>query len=95
MKGEINHDLINIVNNKNYENLCRAYLIDDVLALAYVVAKHGKSIQKITGVPCKNSLTETAVGLSCLGRFLKDNKILYTPKNNMLELSKQFTEAES
>ena len=82
MKGEIDHDLINISNYRDYENLCRPYLIDDVLGLAYVVAKHGNSIQKITGVSYKNSLTEAALGWSCLGRYLKENnKILYTPKN--------------
>ena len=46
MKGEINNDLINISNYKNYENLWRPYRIDDVLGLAYVLAKHGNSIQK-------------------------------------------------
>ena len=30
MKGEINHDLIKIRNYKDYENLWRPYLIDDV-----------------------------------------------------------------
>ena len=53
MKVEINHDLINIGNYKDYENLWRPYLIDDVLGLAYVIAKHGNSIQKITGVSYK------------------------------------------
>ena len=57
-------------------NLWRPYLIDDVLGLPYVLAKHGTSIQKITGVSYKNSLTEAALGWSCLGRYLKeDNKI--------------------
>ena len=82
MKDEIDHDLINISNYKNYENLWRPYLISDVLGLAYVVVKHGNCIQKITGVSYKNSLTEAALGWSCLGRYLKgDNNILYTPKN--------------
>ena len=56
MKGEIDHDLINISNYKEYENLWNPYLKDDVVGLAYVVAKHGISIQKITGVSYKNSL---------------------------------------
>ena len=82
MKGEVNHDLINIVNYKDYENLWRPYLIDDVLGLAYVVAKHAKSIQKITGVSYKNSLTDAALGWCCLEKFLKEeNRVLYTPKN--------------
>ena len=81
MRGEINHDLINVGNYKDYENLWRHYLIEDVLGLAYVLAKHGNSIQTITGVSYKNSLTEASLGWSCLGRYLKeDNKILYTPK---------------
>ena len=49
MKSEINHDLVNIDNYKDCENLWRAYLIDDVLGLSYVVAKHGNSIQKSLG----------------------------------------------
>ena len=49
-KGEIDPGLINVGNYKNYENLWRPNLIDDVLGLAYVFAKHGSSIQKITGV---------------------------------------------
>ena len=81
-KGEINHDLIKIRNYKDYENLWRLYLIDDVVGLAYVIAKHGNGIQIITGVSYENSLTEAALGWSCLGRCLKeDNKVLYTPEN--------------
>ena len=34
MKGEIHLDVINISNYKDYENLWRPYLIDDVLGLA-------------------------------------------------------------
>ena len=82
MKGEIDHDLISISKYKDYENLWRPYLIDNVLGLAYVAAKHGNRIQKITGVSYKNSLTEAALGWSCLRRYLKEvNKILYTHKN--------------
>ena len=82
MKGEINHDLIKIGNYKDYEILWRPYLIGDVLGLAYVIAKHGNSIQIFTGVSYENSLTEAALGWSCLGRCLKeDNKVIYTPEN--------------
>ena len=49
-KGESDHDSLNIGNYKGYENLWRPYLIEDVLGLPYVVAKHGNSIQEITGV---------------------------------------------
>ena len=80
-KCEIDYDLIKIAKYKDYENSWRPYLIDDVLGLAYVVVKHGNSIQKITGVSYKNSLTEAALGWSCLGRYLKeDTKVLYTPR---------------
>ena len=82
MKGEFNHFLINIGKYKDYENLWRPYLMDDVLGLAYVIAKHGNSIQKFTGVSYKYSLTEAALCLACLGRFLKEyKKNLYTPKS--------------
>ena len=53
MKGDINQDLINIGKYKDYENLSRPNLVDDVLGTAYLLAKHGNSIQKnqkITGV---------------------------------------------
>ena len=53
MKGEIDHDLIIFVNYNDYEKLWRPYLIDYVLGLAYVVDKHGNSIQKFTGVSNK------------------------------------------
>ena len=43
-EGEINHDLNNIGKCKEYENLWRANLIDDVLGLAYVFAEHGNSV---------------------------------------------------
>ena len=82
MKGEINQNFINIGNYKDYENLWRAYLMDDVLGLEYVIAKHGNSVQTINGVSYKNSLAEAALSWSCLGRYLKeDKKILFTLKN--------------
>ena len=98
MKGEIDHDLINISNYKKYGNLWRPYLLDDVLGIAYVVAKHGTGIQKITGVSYKNSLKEASLGWSGLGRYIKKIMRFYTHlKINMLEISfkKQYTEAES
>ena len=81
MKGEINHDLINAGIYKDNGILWRPYLIDHLLGLAYVLVEHGNTIQKITSVSYVNSLTEAALGWSCLGRCLKeDNKILYTSK---------------
>ena len=83
MRGEIDHDVINISNYKDYENSWEHYLIDDVVGLAFVVAKHGNHIQKITCVSSyKNSLTQVSLGGCCLGRYLKeDNEVLYTPRN--------------
>ena len=52
------------------------------IGLAYVVAKHGNSLQKFAGVSYKNSLTKADLGWSCLRRFSKEDiRILYTPKN--------------
>ena len=85
MKGEINHDLIFFGNYKDYENSWKPYLIDDVLGLAYVIAKHGNRTQNITGVSYKKSLTEASSGWSCSGRYLKeDNRVLYTTKNRFV-----------
>ena len=82
LKGEIAHDLITLSIYKEHEILWKPYLIDDVLGPAYVVSKHGKSIQKITGVSKKNSLTESSLGWACLGKYLKeDNKTFYTQEN--------------
>ena len=66
LKVEINQDLINIGNYKDYENLGRPYLKDDVLGLAYVVAKDGNRIQNITGVSNKNNLTAASPVWVCL-----------------------------
>ena len=82
VKAEINHDLINIGIYNDYENLWRPHIIDNVPRLANTFAKYGNSIQKVTGVSYRNSLTEVAVGWSCLGKNLnEDNRIFYTPKN--------------
>ena len=82
VKGEIYHDLINFGNCKDYKNLWRPFIIDDLLGLAYIIAKHSNSIRKITGISYKNSLTEATLGWYCLERYLKENiEILFTPKN--------------
>ena len=81
-EGEIAHDLITLWNYKEHESLWKPCLIDDVLCLAYVVSKHGISIQKITGVSYKSWLTESSLDWVCLGGYLRgDNKIFYTPKD--------------
>ena len=51
----MDHNLFKNGNYKDYENLWRPYLIDDVLGLAYDIAKHGNSIQKITGASYKKN----------------------------------------
>ena len=82
IKGEIDHNLINLSNYKEHEKLWKPYLIDDVLGLAAVVAKHGNKIQKITAVSFKNSLTESSLAWSTLGKYMKQSaKTFYTPKN--------------
>ena len=50
--------------------------------MAYVVARLGNNIHKITGVSSEKSLTEAFLGWSCLGEFLKENTMfLHTPRN--------------
>ena len=80
LKREIAHDLITLSSYNEQENLWKLYLIDDFLDLAYVVSKHGNSIQKITEFSYKMSLTESSFGWACLGRYLKeDKKTFYAP----------------
>ena len=55
IKGEIDNSLITLLNYKEHGKLWKPYLIDDVLGLAAVVARHGNKIQKLTGVSFKNS----------------------------------------
>ena len=68
LEGEITHDLIALLFYKEHESLRKTYLIDNVLAFAYVVSKHGNSIQKITVFSNKNSFTQSSLGWVCLGR---------------------------
>ena len=82
IKGEIDHNLKTSSNYKEHEKLWKPYLIDDVLGLTAVLAKHGNKIQKITGVSFKNSLTESSLAWSTLGKYVKQSgKTFYTPKN--------------
>ena len=62
LKEKIAHDLVTLSNYKEHEKLWKHFLIDDVLGLAYVLSQHGNSIQKITGVSNKNSVTESSLG---------------------------------
>ena len=82
IKGEIDHNLITLSNYKEREHLWKPYLVDDVLGLAAVIARHGNKIQQLTGVSFKNSLTESSLAWSTLGRYVKQSgKTFYTPKN--------------
>ena len=60
LKSEMEHNDISLSNYKEKEQLWKPYLVNDVLGLAAVIAKHGNNIQKITGVSFKNSLTESS-----------------------------------
>ena len=88
LKGEIDLALINNGNYIDYENPWKPHLIDYVLGLAYVVARHCNSLQKNTGVSHKNCLTEAALCWSCLSRYLKEDRRLYKHlKTNMFQIS--------
>ena len=83
IKGELDHNSITLLNYKEHEKLWKPNLIDDVLRLASVVAKHGNKIQKITGVSFKKLSTESSLAWSTLGKYMKQSgKTFYTPKNN-------------
>ena len=85
IKSEIDQNLITLSNYKEHEHLRKPYLTDNVLGLAAVVAKHGDKIQQLTGVSFKNSLTESSLAWSTLGRYIKQSgKTFYTPKNKNL-----------
>ena len=58
-KGEIDHNLITLSNYKENEKLWKPYLIDDVLGLVAVIAKHGNKVPKIAGVSFKKTLGES------------------------------------
>ena len=47
LKSEMEHNDISLSNYKQKEQLWKPYLINDVLGLAAVIAKHGNNIQKL------------------------------------------------
>ena len=84
IKSEIDHNLITLSNYKEHEGLWKPYLTDDVLGLVAVVAKHGNKIQQLTCVSFENSLTESSLAWSTLGRYIKQSaKTFYTPKKRI------------
>ena len=88
IKGEIDHNLKTLSNYKEHEKVWKPYLIDDVLGIAAVVAKHDNKIQKVTGVLFKNSLTETSLARSTLGKYMEQSeKCSIHQKINMFETS--------
>ena len=79
--GEIDQNLITLSHYKEHEKLWKPYLVDNMLGLASVVAKHGNKIQRITGVSFKNSLTESSLAWSTLEKYMKQSgKTFYTLK---------------
>ena len=74
-----------ILVNMKIINICRPFLVDEVLRISYVVAKHDNNFQKITGNSYKNSFTEDSLGWSSSCRCLKeDNKNLNKPKTKLV-----------
>ena len=57
-------------------------MINDVLGLGMLVARHANKIQKITGVSFKTSLTQSSLSWSTLGKYIEaSGKSFYIPKN--------------
>ena len=73
LKSEIDHNLENLHNYKEIEHIWRPYLVGDDLGLAALIAKHGNKIQKRTGVSFENSLTESSLAWSTLGRYIRES----------------------
>ena len=83
LKGELDHNDITLSNYKEREQFWKPNLVDDMLGLGAVAARHANKIQKLTGVSFKNSLTESSLAWSTLGYYIKQSgKTFYTPKKN-------------
>ena len=82
LKTEMEHSDITLSNYTEKERFWKPYLINDVLGLGMLVAKHANKIQKITGVSFKTSLTQSSLSWSTLGKYMEaSGKTFYTPKN--------------
>ena len=82
LKTEMEHSDITLSNYIEKESFWKPYLINDVLGLGMLVAKHANKIQKITGVSFKTSLTQSSLSWSTLGKYMEaSGKSFYTPKN--------------
>ena len=74
--------MITLSSYKERESLWKPCLVDDFLGLAFVISKHGNAVQNMTGVSRKDSLTESLIVWSCLGKYLNDStKTFHTLKN--------------
>ena len=58
LKSENELALFTFSKYKQQENQWKPSIKDDVLGLAYVISKHSDCVQKITGFPYKNSMSE-------------------------------------
>ena len=76
----MDHDSITMDNYKKLEHIWIPYLELDCLSLAFVYSRHVMEMKKITGISVKQCLTESALGWSALGNYIKD-KTLYTSNN--------------
>ena len=61
LQTEMEHSDITLSNYIEKERFWKPYLINDVLGLGMLVAKHANKIQKITGVSFKTSLTQSSL----------------------------------
>ena len=68
LKTEMEHSDITLSNYIEKERFWKPYLINDVLGLGMLIAKHANKIQKITGVSFKTSLTQSSLSWSTLGK---------------------------
>ena len=74
LKGEIDHSVINKNNFVELRHIWEAYLISDVLCLAFIYARHSMEMQKMTGFGIKDCLTEASLGWKCFGTYNKDRE---------------------
>ena len=82
LKTEMEHSDITLSNYIEKEHFWKPYLINDVLGLGMLVARHANKIQKITGVSFKTSLTQSSLSWSTLSKYIEaSGKSFYTPKN--------------
>ena len=72
LKTEMEHNDVTLYNYREKKHIWKPYLINDILGLAMLVARHGNKIQKTTGVSFKNSLTQSSLSWSTLGVYMSN-----------------------